>query len=96
MKSVVNILKNMFSLRKEISKPMGRWNIDYCTKKISDKVDLSNEDHCGTCGQYAITKIKPKKNPQPSKIKPIKNFNNSYLQSISNKIQMTKRFSYSS
>jgi hypothetical protein len=27
--------------------PMGRWNIDYCHKKINNKIDLSNEDHCG-------------------------------------------------
>ena len=28
---------------------LGRWNIDYCQKKINKKIDLSNEDHCGTC-----------------------------------------------
>ncbi len=28
---------------------LGRWNIEYCDKKINKKVDLSNEDHCGTC-----------------------------------------------
>ena len=37
-------------------KPMGRWNLEYCNKKLNNKVDLSNEDHCGPCGQYAITK----------------------------------------
>ena len=42
---------------KELPKPMGRWNIDYCNTKINNKIDLSNEDHCGPCGQYAITKI---------------------------------------
>jgi len=36
---------------------MGRWNIDYCNKKINRKIDLSNEDHCGPCGQYIKTKI---------------------------------------
>ena len=35
---------------------LGRWNIDYCYKKINNKIDLSNEDHCGPCGQYALTK----------------------------------------
>ena len=39
-----------------IQKPMGRWNLEYCNKKLNNKVDLSNEDHCGPCGQYAITK----------------------------------------
>lgn len=41
---------------KELPKPMGRWNIDYCNNKTNQKIDLSNEDHCGPCGQYAITK----------------------------------------
>ena len=45
-------IKNIFS--KELQKPMGRWNIDYCNKKINNKIDLSNEDHCG---QYALTKM---------------------------------------
>jgi len=41
---------------KETPKPMGRWSTDYCDKKMIQKVDLSNEDHCGPCGQYALTK----------------------------------------
>ena len=36
--------------------PLGRWNIDYCTKKINSKIDYSNIDHCGPCGQYKYTK----------------------------------------
>ena len=47
-------------IMKDAPKPMGRWNIDYCSKKMNQKVDLSNEDHCGPCGQYAITKITTK------------------------------------
>ena len=43
--------------QKDLPKPMGRWNIDYCNVKMNQKIDLSNEDHCGPCGQYAITKI---------------------------------------
>lgn len=39
-------------------KPLGRWNIDYCNQKMNKKVDLSNEDHCGPCGQYIIEKTK--------------------------------------
>jgi hypothetical protein len=42
--------------QKESEKQLGRWNIDYCSKKINNKVDLSNEDHCGPCGQYALSK----------------------------------------
>ena len=40
---------------KERIKPLGRWNLDYCNK-MNQKVDLSNEDHCGPCGQYIKNK----------------------------------------
>jgi hypothetical protein len=36
-------------------KVLGRWNIVYCDKLLNKKVDLSNEDHCGPCGQYIKT-----------------------------------------
>jgi len=49
-------------LQKELPKPMGRWNIDYCNKKVNTKIDLSNEDHCGPCGKYIKTKIAELKN----------------------------------
>ena len=52
---LMNLIK-----KKEYSQPLGRWNIDYCNKKINKKVDLSNEDHCGPCGQYIISKNIPK------------------------------------
>jgi hypothetical protein len=55
MKYITHIFKRIFL--KELPKPMGRWKIDYCNVKLDNKIDLSNEDHCGTCGQYAITKI---------------------------------------
>jgi hypothetical protein len=35
---------------------LGRWNIDSCIKAQNQKVDWSNEDHCGTCGEYALIK----------------------------------------
>ena len=41
---------------KELPKPVGRWTLDYCDTKLNNKIELSNEDHCGSCGQYAITK----------------------------------------
>lgn len=47
----------------ELPTPLGRWNINYCDKNLNKKIDLSNEDHCGPCGQYAMTKLKePDKN----------------------------------
>jgi len=42
---------------KDLPKPTGRWNIEYCNTKMNHKIDLSNEDHCGPCGQYALTKL---------------------------------------
>ena len=36
--------------------PTGRWNLEYCDRKLSYKVGLSNEDNCGACNQYALTK----------------------------------------
>lgn len=53
--SIINIAKNIMS--KDLSKkPLGRWRIEICNKQINHKVDLSNEDHCGPCGQYALSK----------------------------------------
>jgi hypothetical protein len=43
-------------IMKEIPKPVGRWRLEYCNKKMNYKIDLSNEDHCGPCGQYALEK----------------------------------------
>ena len=43
---------------KNEKKVLGRWNIEYCDKKINNKIDLSNEDHCGPCGQYILNKSK--------------------------------------
>jgi len=58
MKYITAIIRKI--LPKELPKPVGRWNIEYCNKKINHKIDLSNEDHCGPCGQYALTKLELK------------------------------------
>jgi len=47
---------------KKIQMPLGRWGMEKCSIRLSNKIDLSNEDHCGTCGQYALEKIKHHKN----------------------------------
>jgi len=60
MKSIISIIKKL--LPKETLKPVGRWNIEQCNVKMNQKVDLSNEDHCGPCGQYALTKMEVKQN----------------------------------
>ena len=54
MKFIKNIIQKFI---KEDKKILGRWNIDYCDKKINSKIDLSNEDHCGACGEYILDKI---------------------------------------
>jgi len=54
MKYITTVIRKFF--QKELPKPLGRWNIDYCSKKTDQKVDLSNEDHCGPCGQYVVDK----------------------------------------
>ena len=51
---IINTIKRI--IPKELPKRLGRWNIDYCNKKIDQKIDLSNEDHCGPCGQYIMSK----------------------------------------
>jgi hypothetical protein len=55
MKYITAIIRKI--LPKELPKPVGRWNIEYCNTKVNHKIDLSNEDHCGPCGQYALTKL---------------------------------------
>ena len=42
----------------DIPTPVGRWRRETCNKALNTKIDLSNEDHCGPCGQYALEKIK--------------------------------------
>ena len=56
MKYIITIIKKILS--KETPTPIGRWRIEQCNKKMNNKIDLSNEDHCGPCGQYALEKIK--------------------------------------
>ena len=54
MKFLATLIKKI--RRNEMPKPLGRWNIEYCDKKMNKKIDLSNEDHCGPCGQYILDK----------------------------------------
>jgi hypothetical protein len=60
MKYLKTIIKKL--IPQDLPKPLGRWKIEQCNKKINDKIDLSNEDHCGPCGQYALEKIELKNN----------------------------------
>jgi hypothetical protein len=54
MRFIKSILQRV--LPKELPKPMGRWAPEECNIKMNQKIDLSNEDHCGPCGQYLLSK----------------------------------------
>jgi len=58
MKFITSIIKKL--IPKDVSKPLGRWRIENCNAQMNNKIDLSNEDHCGPCGQYALEKVKYK------------------------------------
>jgi hypothetical protein len=47
MKLLTNFINKLFVKQPIIL--LGRWSIVYCENKINKKIDLSNEDHCGTC-----------------------------------------------
>ena len=46
-KFIAALLNRTISMDKNI---LGRWRIDYCDRKINNKIDWSNVDHCGSCG----------------------------------------------
>jgi hypothetical protein len=55
MKYIKTFIKKF--IRVDLPKPLGRWRTEECSKQMNNKIDLSNEDHCGPCGQYALKKI---------------------------------------
>jgi hypothetical protein len=68
MRFIINIIKLLKP--KDLPKPVGRWRIEQCNNQINQKIDLSNEDHCGPCGQYALLKTEldnPNVNPNITK-----------------------------
>lgn len=60
MKFLINIIKK--HRYNDIARPLGRWRRDTCNKIINNKIDLANEDNCGPCGQYAMSKNIENKN----------------------------------
>ena len=52
------MIKSLFP--KKIQRHVGRWRLENCKISMNKKIDLSNEDHCGPCGQYALEKNKTK------------------------------------
>jgi hypothetical protein len=65
MKIQNQILKYLNEILPKIVKPksnhLGRWNND-CHLKTNKKIDFSNEDHCGPCGQLLKQNIKGQDN----------------------------------
>jgi hypothetical protein len=53
---ILSIIRNIFNNNHSKPIPLGRWKIETCNIKLNNKIDLSNEDHCGPCGQYIINK----------------------------------------
>ena len=48
-------------LPRNIPTPVGRWRVEHCEIRLDKRIDMSNEDHCGPCGQYAIEKLRDNK-----------------------------------
>jgi len=67
MKYIISLIQRIS--QKEVPKPLGRWNLEYCDRKLSYKVGLSNEDNCGVCNQYALTKNELKNKNIPTDYK---------------------------
>jgi hypothetical protein len=40
-------------------KHLGRWNITYDSNIVNKKIDLSNNDHCGTCSITDVSSALP-------------------------------------
>ena len=47
-----------YCVRKDNKPQLGRWIVNHDVNDINLKVDLANEDHCGSCGKYAEEKQK--------------------------------------
>jgi hypothetical protein len=52
---ILSIFKNIL-LYREPKLLLGRWQIEKCNIKLNNKIKLSNEDNCGSSGEYAIIK----------------------------------------
>jgi len=59
MKYITGVVRKLLPKESSI-KPLGRWRLENCDKKINYKIDMSNEDHCGPCGQYMLSQLETK------------------------------------
>uniref|UniRef100_A0A6C0CDV3 Uncharacterized protein n=1 Tax=viral metagenome TaxID=1070528 RepID=A0A6C0CDV3_9ZZZZ len=63
--------------------PLGRWSQERCAIKINKKIDLANEDNCGPCGEYILTKLE-------SVNKSVKNTNGPHLMAEHEELELIK------
>jgi hypothetical protein len=59
MKFITTLIKK---IKNDLKPKLGRWNIEQCDKRVNRKIDWSNEDHCGPCGQNILNKLPKDKN----------------------------------
>lgn len=58
MNSVQSLIRKINNLLfSETRHYLGRWRIDYCEKRLENKVSWTNEDHCGTCSRFKYPNI---------------------------------------
>ena len=62
----MNFIQYLVNTFKPKRMPLGRWRTETCNKQLTHKIELSNEDHCGPCGQYALKKLKSRDSLTPS------------------------------
>jgi hypothetical protein len=75
MKYIKGLIQRIFEYDLP-KKPTGRWNLEYCDKKLNYKVGLSNEDNCGVCSQYALTKNNTNNTNKTNKLNKTNKINN--------------------
>jgi hypothetical protein len=100
MKSIIQLIQSVSQSNQ--NKILGRWNITYCKSTVNKKIDLANEDHCGTCYSTKyhndtfithmnnIKHIKPDNNINSNRYKAYIN-NIKYINYIKNKSNKTDR-----
>tara|TARA_B100000768_G_scaffold92515_1_gene86499 strand:+ start:49 stop:306 length:258 start_codon:yes stop_codon:yes gene_type:complete len=70
MRTVLRVLRNI-KFGTDV-KPLGRWGIDTSNTIRNQKIDLANEDHCGSCGEYIVSKLPVLNKPDTEVFAPVK------------------------
>lgn len=59
--TIPGIFMSIFRRRKQLPVPLGRWKLTSNSYEIYEKLDRSNYDHCGPCGNIQIYEEKTNK-----------------------------------